>query len=84
MIEKYRKGVGIFLINDKNEVWVGKRFDYKNDYWQMPQGGIDDFETEEERHEKRIDGGNRYYKKNYTIIGIQINCYLMTFPKDLK
>ena len=41
MEQKYRKGVGIFLVNQKNQLWVGKRFDYKNEYWQMPQGGID-------------------------------------------
>ena len=41
MKQQYRKGVGIFLINKKNQLWVGKRFDYKNEYWQMPQGGID-------------------------------------------
>ena len=41
MTERYRKGVGIFLINKNNEIWVGKRLDFKNKYWQMPQGGID-------------------------------------------
>ena len=41
MTQKYRKGVGIFLINKRNQLWVGKRSDYKNEYWQMPQGGID-------------------------------------------
>ena len=34
----FRKGIGIFLINEKNQLWVGKRIDFKNDYWQMPQG----------------------------------------------
>ena len=45
MSNSYRKGVGIFLINKKKKVWVGKRFG-SDDYWQMPQGGIDTFETE--------------------------------------
>ena len=40
-MKSYRKGVGIFLINAKNQLWVGKRIDFKNNYWQMPQGGID-------------------------------------------
>ena len=40
-MDKYRKGVGIFLINTKGKLWVGKRIDFKNDFWQMPQGGID-------------------------------------------
>jgi putative (di)nucleoside polyphosphate hydrolase len=37
----YRPGVGIVLINQKSEVFVGRRADVKEDAWQMPQGGID-------------------------------------------
>lgn len=39
----YRLGVGIMLINDMKQVFVGKRVDQDPslDYWQMPQGGID-------------------------------------------
>tara|TARA_B100000029_G_scaffold437963_1_gene453488 strand:- start:129 stop:605 length:477 start_codon:yes stop_codon:yes gene_type:complete len=36
-----RIGVGIVLLNNKNNVFVGKRIDNPNDYWQMPQGGVD-------------------------------------------
>lgn len=36
-----RIGVGIILLNKKNQVFVGKRKDNPNDKWQMPQGGID-------------------------------------------
>ncbi|MCT4635995.1 MAG: RNA pyrophosphohydrolase [Rickettsiales bacterium] len=41
----YRPGVGIMIINDKFEVFVGKRIDSKTEAWQMPQGGIDDGEV---------------------------------------
>ena len=44
----YRKGVGVFLLNKKKQVWVGKRLDIKNNFWQMPQGGIDSGESEKE------------------------------------
>ena len=37
----YRRGVGVMLINDRKEVWVGRRIDNTDDAWQMPQGGID-------------------------------------------
>jgi len=43
-----RIGVGIILLNKKNEVFVGKRKDNPIDKWQMPQGGVDrneDFDT---------------------------------------
>ena len=36
-----RKGVGIVLLNQNNQIFVAKRIDNPNDFWQMPQGGID-------------------------------------------
>ncbi len=41
----YRNGVGIMLINDRREVWVGRRAGMADGAWQMPQGGIDAGET---------------------------------------
>ena len=32
------------LLNDKNQVFVGRRIDNTDEAWQMPQGGIDDDE----------------------------------------
>ena len=40
-----RLGVGIALLNNENKIFVGKRIDNPSDYWQMPQGGIDENET---------------------------------------
>ena len=45
-MKDFRKGIGVFLINQNNQLWVGKRIDFKNDYWQMPQGGIDIMKTQ--------------------------------------
>ena len=36
-----RNGVGIVVLNNKNEVFVAKRIDNPKNYWQMPQGGVD-------------------------------------------
>ena len=36
-----RTGVGIIVLNNKNQVFVGKRKDNPNDNWQLPQGGVD-------------------------------------------
>jgi len=35
-----RIGVGIILLNHKNNVFVGKRIDNPKNSWQMPQGGV--------------------------------------------
>ena len=39
-----RNGVGIAVINKENKIFVAKRIDNPSDFWQMPQGGIDDGE----------------------------------------
>ncbi|MDQ3143301.1 MAG: RNA pyrophosphohydrolase [Pseudomonadota bacterium] len=38
---RYRRGVGVMLLNGDGLVWVGRRIDNKDEAWQMPQGGID-------------------------------------------
>ena len=40
-----RNGVGIILLNNRNQIFVGKRIDNPNNFWQMPQGGIDEGEN---------------------------------------
>ena len=39
-----RSGVGVVVLNKKNEVFVAKRIDNPKNYWQMPQGGVDNGE----------------------------------------
>ena len=46
MIEKYkdlplRSGVGIVVLNKKNQIFLAKRIDNPKNFWQMPQGGVD-------------------------------------------
>ena len=36
-----RNGVGIVVLNNKNKVFVAKRIDNPQNFWQMPQGGVD-------------------------------------------
>ena len=44
----YRPCVGVMMLNRLGQVWVGRRADMPGDaegagqWWQMPQGGIDD------------------------------------------
>ena len=49
MNEKYKKlplrrGVGIVLLYKENKVLVAKRIDNPKNFWQMPQGGVDEGE----------------------------------------
>ena len=59
-----RTGVGIVVINKKNEVFVARRIDNPKNFWQMPQGGVgkgEDFlkaayrELEEETSIKNVE-----------------------------
>ena len=50
MLEKFEKlplrsGVGIVVLNKDNKVFVAKRIDNPKNFWQMPQGGIDEGEN---------------------------------------
>ena len=59
-----RSGVGIIVLNKDNKVFVAKRIDNPKNFWQMPQGGVDegeDFlkaayrELEEETNIKNVE-----------------------------
>ena len=45
MADKYRKCVGMMVLNANKEILVGRRLDHPSGYWQMPQGGIDENEN---------------------------------------
>ena len=40
-----RIGVGIVVLNKNNKIFVAKRIDNPKDFWQMPQGGVDENES---------------------------------------
>jgi len=79
-----RSGVGIVVLNEKNQIFLAKRIDNPKNFWQMPQGGVDigeDFyqaalrELEEEtsiktvKLIKEIDELTTYYLPNH-LVGI--------------
>ena len=49
MSEKFKNlplrcGVGIIVLNKQNKVFVARRIDNSKNFWQMPQGGVDNGE----------------------------------------
>ena len=76
-----RSGVGIIVLNKKNQVFVGKRKDNPVDNWQMPQGGID-------TGENYIDAMKRELIEETSIKNIEIlkeieNTYQYELPNNL-
>jgi len=45
--DRYRRGVGVMLLNSDGKVFVGARIDNTDEAWQMPQGGIDRSDVDE-------------------------------------
>ncbi len=60
-----RLGVGIALLNSKKEVFVGKRIDNPSNYWQMPQGGIDE-------NENFLDAAKRELQEETSIKTVEV------------
>jgi putative (di)nucleoside polyphosphate hydrolase len=69
-----RTGVGIIVLNSKNNVFVGKRKDNPFDKWQMPQGGV-------ELNEPLLNAMKRELKEETSIKNIEV---LKEFPQWLK
>ena len=60
-----RKGVGIVLLNDENKVFVAKRIDNPKNFWQMPQGGIDE-------GEKYYEAALRELKEETSVTSVEL------------
>jgi putative (di)nucleoside polyphosphate hydrolase len=65
MTKKYRKCVGMMILNSNNEILVGRRIDHPSGFWQMPQGGIDENEDPEEAVERNVGRNRNKQCKNY-------------------
>ena len=44
----------IFLLNKNKKLWVGKRINSSSQFWQMPQGGIDFGEKEDDAMKREL------------------------------
>jgi len=60
-----RSGVGIVLLNKKNQVFVAKRIDNPSIFWQMPQGGIN-------KNESYLNAAYRELKEETSIVSVKL------------
>ena len=70
MNEKYknlplRNGVGIVVLNNENKVFVAKRIDNPKNFWQMPQGGVDN-------NENYYEAALRELKEETSIVSVEL------------
>ena len=76
-----RSGVGIIVLNKKNQVFVGKRKDNPGDRWQMPQGGIDAGESYTDAMKRELSEETSI--RNIKIIKEIENIYQYELPNNL-
>ena len=60
-----RIGVGVILLNNKNQIFVGKRIDNPENFWQMPQGGVN-------QNEDFLDAAKRELAEETSIKSIEL------------
>ncbi len=61
----YRNGVGIVVLNNENKIFVAKRIDNPKNFWQMPQGGVDEGEN-------YYDAALRELKEETSIVSVEL------------
>ncbi|MDC3104223.1 RNA pyrophosphohydrolase [Candidatus Pelagibacter bacterium] len=76
-----RIGVGAIVLNNNNQIFVGKRKDNPIDKWQMPQGGVN-------KNEDFLNAMKRELEEETSIKSIEVlktldNFFVYELPKEL-
>jgi putative (di)nucleoside polyphosphate hydrolase len=81
----YRPCVGIMLVNAANKAFVGKRIDNREgDWWQMPQGGVDEGEAPEEALLRELAEETGARPEHVEVLGQLADELFYDLPDDLK
>ena len=76
-----RSGVGIVVLNKDNDVFVAKRIDNQENFWQMPQGGVNDGEDHLTAAYRELEEETSI--KNVNLIGELDGLISYELPKNL-
>ena len=79
----YRSNVGIMLINDDGDVFVGQRLDNNQNAWQMPQGGIDGDEDPQSAAYRELLEETGIEQENVKFLATSSKWLLYDLPEDL-
>ena len=79
----YRPNVGMMIINQKKEIFVGKRIDHPSNFWQMPQGGIDAQEIPSIAALREMDEEVGIKKNKVDLLTESKYWYYYSIPSDL-
>ena len=79
----YRPNVGMMIINQKKEIFVGKRIDHPSNFWQMPQGGIDAQEIPSIAALREMEEEVGIKKNKVNLLTESKDWYYYSIPSDL-
>ncbi len=80
----YRPCVGVMLVNADGHAFVGKRIDNREgDFWQMPQGGIDDGEDLHAAAFRELWEETGVSERHVTLIGQMREELFYDLPEEL-
>ena len=80
----YRAAVGVMLLNAEGKVFVGQRLDNALDAWQMPQGGLDKGEREEDGALRELEEETGIDRALVTIVARAGRTLDYDLPADLQ
>ncbi|MGJ5620997.1 RNA pyrophosphohydrolase [Sulfitobacter sp. MF3-043] len=79
----YRSCVGVMLVNEVGDVFVGQRKDRDFDAWQMPQGGVDKGEAADEAALRELEEEIGVGRELVSIIAQSDGWLAYDLPHDL-
>ncbi|MFA7596612.1 MAG: RNA pyrophosphohydrolase [Novosphingobium sp.] len=80
----YRPCVGVMLVNHRRQAFVGKRIDTKEgDWWQMPQGGIDEGEEPMQAALRELNEETGLQSRHVSLIAQTREELLYDLPREL-
>ena len=79
----FRPNVGMMILSESNQIFVGKRIDHPSEFWQMPQGGIDNDEDPSVASLREMEEEVGIKKNKVELITQSSDWYYYSLPKDL-
>ena len=79
----YRLGVGLVIINNRSEIFTGRRLD-NTKAWQVPQGGIDDNEIPLETAYREMSEETGIQKRKVALLKQSKLWYRYDLPQEIQ